>query len=100
MRWLTVGVPGQETQLVLQSPDVPGMDDDTRALIGQILARGYTPPLILHVDDCRAEIERLRGLGVEISQEPVDQFYGIDAGIRDPAGNSLRITQPATVPVA
>lgn len=100
MRWLTVGVPGQEAVLVLHSYDVQPMDDDSREHIRELLARGFNPPLIFDVDDCRAEIERLRERGVDISQEPVEQFYGVDAGIRDPSGNSIRITQPAPVPAA
>ncbi len=31
--------------------------------------------------------------GVEITQEPTEQPYGIDFGIRDPFGNHLRISQ-------
>jgi catechol 2,3-dioxygenase-like lactoylglutathione lyase family enzyme len=98
MRWLSVGLPGQDLVLQLQAVDTPNMDDATRSQIEDVLAKGYNPPLIFQVDDCRAEIERLRGRGVEISQEPVDQFYGVDAGIRDPAGNSIRITQPVEIP--
>jgi hypothetical protein len=34
--------------------------------------------------------------GIEITQEPVEQPYGIDIGIRDPFGNHIRIVQPAS----
>ena len=98
MRWLSVALPGQDIVLQLTAFDLPHMDEATREQIAQVLAKGYNPPLILEVDDCRATIERLRERGVDISQEPEDQFYGVDAGIRDPAGNSIRITQPARVP--
>ena len=99
MRWLAVGLPGQEETLVLQSFDLPAFDaakDHIRALLGI----GINPPLIFAVDDCRAEIERLREEGVDISQEPEEYFYGVDAGIRDPSGNSIRITQLAPVPTS
>jgi hypothetical protein len=33
--------------------------------------------------------------GAEFTQEPVERFYGIDCALRDPFGNSIRITQPA-----
>jgi hypothetical protein len=36
---------------------------------------------------------------VEFTQEPVEHFYGIDVGLRDPFGNHLRITQPAPQPL-
>ena len=100
MRWLSVALPGQDIVLQLTAFDLPHMDEATREQIAQVLAKGYNPPLIFEVDDCRATIERLRERGVDITQEPVDQFYGVDAGIRDPSGNSIRITQPAPVPAA
>jgi predicted enzyme related to lactoylglutathione lyase len=80
---------------VLGSFAPPQMDEATGAKVREILAKGYTPPLIFEVDDCRATIARLHELGVDITQEPVEQDYGIDAGIRDPSGNSIRITQPS-----
>jgi catechol 2,3-dioxygenase-like lactoylglutathione lyase family enzyme len=100
MRWLSVALPGQDVVLQLTAFDLPHMDEESRDRIRQVLAKGYNPPLIFEVDDCRATIERLRDRGVDITQEPVDQFYGVDAGIRDPSGNSIRITQPAAVPAA
>jgi len=36
--------------------------------------------------------------GVEFTQEPTEQSYGIDCGIRDPFGNNIRIVQPAPAP--
>ena len=43
--------------------------------------------------------ESLRAAGTEILQEPVDQPYGVrDAGVRDPSGNHLRLSQPLTAP--
>jgi len=98
MRWLSVALPGQDVVLQLTAFDMPHMDEASREEIARVLAKGYTPPLILEVDDCRATIETLRRRGVDITQEPVEQFYGVDAGIRDPSGNSIRITQPAPVP--
>jgi transcriptional regulator GlxA family with amidase domain len=37
--------------------------------------------------------ETLLAKGVEFTQEPVEQAYGIDAGLRDPFGNHIRIVQ-------
>ncbi|MCW2817031.1 MAG: hypothetical protein JWN84_4486 [Nocardioides sp.] len=36
----------------------------------------------------------LSNAGIEITQDPVQQPYGIDFGIRDPFGNHVRISQP------
>jgi catechol 2,3-dioxygenase-like lactoylglutathione lyase family enzyme len=98
LRWLAMGLPGQDVSLVLHAIGTPIMDDATTEKISRVLATGYNPPMIFEVDDCRAAIEELRSRGVDVSQEPEDQFYGVDAGIRDPSGNSIRITQPAPVP--
>ena len=37
--------------------------------------------------------EELKTRGVEFTEEPEERPYGIDAGFRDPAGNSFRLTQ-------
>lgn len=50
--------------------------------------------LILSTDDAHATFRALRDEGVEVVDEPVDRPYGIDFGIRDPFGNSIRVTQP------
>ena len=43
--------------------------------------------------------ESLRAAGTEILQEPAGQPYGVrDAGVRDPSGNHLRLSQPLTAP--
>ena len=42
-------------------------------------------------DDAYKTHAELKEKGVEITEEPVDQPYGIDFGLRDPFGNHLRI---------
>jgi uncharacterized glyoxalase superfamily protein PhnB len=39
----------------------------------------------------------LRAKGVEFTQEPTEQPYGIDFGLRDPFGNHIRVAQMAPV---
>lgn len=56
------------------------------------------PELILTTDDCRKTSTELKARGVEFTQEPVEQFYGIDCALRDPFGNHIRVTQPAVEP--
>src|SRR5207237_8424112 len=43
-------------------------------------SKGAMPPLVLAVDDCRAEYTRLQKLGVEFTQEPVNRYGNVDAG--------------------
>jgi catechol 2,3-dioxygenase-like lactoylglutathione lyase family enzyme len=101
MRWLTVGFPDQpELELVLMLPGPPAYDDATAAQIRELVTKGAGGGgLIFQTDDCRAVYESLRSKGVEFTQEPVERFYGTDCGLRDPFGNSLRITQPPDGPV-
>ena len=49
--------------------------------------------VFLSTDDCRASYEELKGRGVEFTELPEERPYGIDAGFRDPSGNSFRLTQ-------
>ena len=98
-RWLTVHVPGRpESQIVLSTPDM-GHDEETAAAIHDLVVKGGGAGVIFNVDDCRATYEALVEKGVEFTQEPTEHFYGIDCGLRDPFGNSLRITQPAPEPI-
>jgi len=94
-RWLTVGPPGQdEFSLVLMAiPGPPVMDGETAKDVQALMAKGFAGTVFLTVDDCRAAYDELSGRGVEFTEKPEERPYGIDAGFRDPSGNSLRLTQ-------
>ncbi|MCA9568082.1 MAG: VOC family protein [Myxococcales bacterium] len=93
-RWVTVQHPEQPSlQLQLEVPGAPVLDDASAAAARELLAKGGMPGLVLHVDDCRAQVERMRAAGVEITQEPVDRFGNVDAGFRDPSGNGWKVIQ-------
>jgi predicted enzyme related to lactoylglutathione lyase len=93
-RWLTVGVPGQDVNITLMAvPGAPVFDDETRAQIQALMAKGAASGLFFNVDDCKATYEELKKRGVEFQQEPTEQPYGIDAGFRDPSGNQARMVQ-------
>ena len=94
-RWLAVGVPGQpDVAITLMAiPGPPVFDEETREHIRSLLARGASGGLFFATDDCRASYEELRARGVEFTQEPTEQPYGIDAGFRDPSGNHFRMAQ-------
>jgi catechol 2,3-dioxygenase-like lactoylglutathione lyase family enzyme len=93
-RWLSVGVPGQEVSITLMEvPGPPVFEEETRAQIHALLAKGAAGGLFFAVDDCQASYEELKRRGVEFAQEPTEQPYGIDAGFRDPSGNHFRMAQ-------
>ncbi|HET7867461.1 MAG TPA: VOC family protein [Burkholderiaceae bacterium] len=93
-RWLTVQHPEQPSfQLGLFTPGPPVLDAATAQAMRAMVAKGAMPPLVLTVDDCRAAYERMRTLGVEFTQEPVDRYGTVDAGFRDPSGNGWKMIQ-------
>lgn len=93
-RWLTVGVPGQDVSLALMAvPGPPVFDEETRAHLSALVAKGAAGGLFFSTDDVQGTFEELKGLGVEFSQEPTKQPYGVDAGFRDPFGNQMRMIQ-------
>ena len=94
-RWLTVGVPGQQDVSItlMAVPGPPVFDDETRAQIQSLLARGASGGLFFATDDVRKTYEELKSRGVEFTQEPTEQPYGVDAGFRDASGNHFRMIQ-------
>ena len=95
MRWLTVRVPGQPGRdILLERPGPPAMDDVTARQVRELVAKGASGFTIgFTTNDCRKTYQTLLARGVEFTQEPVEQPYGIDAGLRDPFGNHIRIVQ-------
>jgi predicted enzyme related to lactoylglutathione lyase len=94
-RWLAVGPPGQEdVSIVLMAiPGPPVFEEETRDQIQKLLAKGASGGLFFSTDDARKTYEELKSRGVEFTQEPTEQPYGIDAGFRDASGNHFRVTQ-------
>ena len=94
-RWLSVGPPSQpDVALVLMLvPGPPVFDEDTAAKVREITAKGAASGIFFATDDCRATYEELKARGVEFTEEPTERPYGIDAGFRDPSGNSFRMLQ-------
>lgn len=96
MRWITVGPAGQpDTAIVLHPPAAnPGLTDDERRTIAEMMAKGTFGTLLLASKDLDVTFEQLQTGDVDIVQEPTDQPYGLrDCAIRDPAGNLIRIQQ-------
>jgi catechol 2,3-dioxygenase-like lactoylglutathione lyase family enzyme len=90
-RWLTVGVPGQDLDVALMAiPGTPVFDDETAGQVRTLMGKGAAGTLFL---DCRRDYEELKARGVEFSEEPSDRPYGVDAALRDPSGNSIRLVQ-------
>ena len=94
MRWITVGPVGQSAvSIVLYPPGAtPGVTDDERRTIAEMMAKGTYATIVLATDDIDGTFERVAASGAEVVQEPIDQPYGVrDCAFRDPAGNHIRI---------
>jgi len=95
MRWLTVNVPGDKQQILLETPGQPAMDDKTAGQVRELVTKGAGGGhLFFTTDDCRKTYNELKAKGVEFYDEPTERPYGIDCGLRDPFGNHLRFSQP------
>ena len=87
-RWLTVVSPGDPdgTELVLEPSTHPAVAPFKEALVTDGI-----PFTSFAVDDVHAEFERLRGLGVRFTQEPVEMGPVTTAVFDDTCGNLLQI---------
>ncbi|WP_053913758.1 VOC family protein [Streptomyces sp. SCSIO 75703] len=91
-RWLTVVSPDAPggTELLLEPAGHPAVKPYRDALV-----RDGIPLAQFAVDDVRAEYERLSGLGVRFTQEPLDAGPVTLAVFDDTCGNLIQIaTQP------
>ncbi|MEA2310744.1 MAG: hypothetical protein QOE28_712 [Solirubrobacteraceae bacterium] len=94
-RWLAVAPPGQDdfAVVLMAIPGAPVFEAETQEQIRALMAKGVAGSIFLSTDDCQASYEELKARGVEFSETPEERPYGIDAGFRDPSGNSIRLTQ-------
>lgn len=89
-RWLTVVSPEdpEGAELLLEPAGHPAVQPYRDALV----ADGITVTAFA-VDDVRAELERLSGLGVRFTQEPLDMGTVITAVLDDTCGNLVQLQQ-------
>ncbi len=96
MRWIMVGPAGQPSTSILLAPPAtdPGITDDERRMIAEMMAKGTYGWILLATKDLDGTFERLEASGAEVVQRPTEQPYGIrDCAVRDPAGNLIRIQE-------
>ena len=81
-RFVTVGVQGQDVEIVLHKPD--GDFDHAKSSV-----HGF----VFGSDDCRKDADELRQRGVRITQDPEDVPWGVQALFEDLYGNSHVIVE-------
>ena len=94
-RWLTVS-PAEQPDFAIVLMAIPGppvMDEEVTNQVRSLMAKGFAGTVFLTTEDCQASYEELKARGVEFTEEPEERPYGIDAGFRDPSGNSFRLIQ-------
>ena len=92
-RWVTVGAPGQDVDIVLFQPHGGRSPVDGDALTS-LMTKGALQAAIFRSDDLDTTFEKVRASGAEVLQEPASQPWGArDCAFRDPAGNMVRIAQ-------
>ncbi|MFD7511837.1 VOC family protein [Streptomyces sp. NPDC059853] len=91
-RWLTVVSPEDPdgTELLLEPAGHPAVQPYRDALV-----RDGIPITAFAVDDVRAEWERLRGLGVRFTQNPVEMGTVTTAVLDDTCGNLIQLVHQA-----
>jgi catechol 2,3-dioxygenase-like lactoylglutathione lyase family enzyme len=96
MRWIVVGPADQPgTSILLAPPGVdPGITDDERGTIAEMMAKGTYGWILLATKDLDGTFEQVQARNAEVVQEPTEQPYGVrDCAFRDPAGNMVRIQE-------
>jgi catechol 2,3-dioxygenase-like lactoylglutathione lyase family enzyme len=92
-RWITVGAPGQDLDVVLSQPHGGRSEAEGDALLS-LVTKGSLQAAIFKTDDLDATFEKVRASGAEVLQEPTSQPWGArDCAFRDPSGNLVRIAQ-------
>ena len=74
-------------------PKPPVMDWASADQVRDLMAKGFASTVFLTTDDAMKAYEELSARGVEFTEKPTEQVYGIDCGFRDPSGNSIRLAQ-------
>ena len=96
MRWIAVGSADQPGTSILLAPPAadPGVTDDERRTIVEMMAKGTYGWIMLATRDLDGTFEKVQASDAEVVQEPTEQPYGVrDCAFRDPAGNMVRIQE-------
>jgi hypothetical protein len=70
--------PGQPGTSILLAPPAadPGITDDERRTIAEMMAKGTFAWIMLATKDLEGTFERVQASGAEVVQEPIEQYWG------------------------
>lgn len=72
---------------------LPSLRHPPKTLRG-LLAQGSLNGGVLQTSDCRKTYEELKAKGVEFLSPPKEEFYGVEAILKDNSGNWFSMTEP------
>jgi len=95
-RWLTVRPKSQPDLEIVLMKIAPGpqLDEESASALRELVRQGALGAAAFDTADCRATYEELKAKGVEFVSPPKEQFYGVEATFKDPAGNWFSLNQP------
>src|SRR6478735_1311321 len=95
MRWLTVGPKDQpDLEITLMSISEGMMfTKDTAAQMRELVKNGTFGFGVFECKDIYATYEELKNKGVEFTKAPKEEFYGIEAILKDDSGNWFSLGQ-------
>jgi catechol 2,3-dioxygenase-like lactoylglutathione lyase family enzyme len=98
IRWVTLSPKGQPDHeiVLMQIAPGPAFSAETAEEMKALVRRGVLGIGVFETDDVNGDYERLSKLGVEFISPPKEQFYGIEAVVRDNSGNWFSLTQRKT----
>jgi hypothetical protein len=90
MRWIRFGSPGRARHAsILLAPPVadPGVTDDERRTVNEMMAKGTHGGILLATEDLDGTFERVQASGAEAVQEPMAQdLWGSRLRVQGPRG--------------
>ena len=94
-RWVTVGPRTQpDLELVLMEVKPgPPMSAETAEQIKALLSKGAFGIGVFESDDVQRDYQEWSKQGVQFMQPPKEQFYGLEALVKDNSGNWFSLTQ-------
>lgn len=93
--WITVAPKDQpDFEITLMPINKGGMfPPDVAKNLTDLVSKGTFGFGVFECEDIYATFEELKGKGVAFSREPTEQFYGIEAMMKDDSGNWFSLVQ-------
>ena len=91
MRFLTVGLPGQDVEVVLWTPGSWVDEATAKAMLERV---GQSTQWVFNTDDCRQTYEEWSGRGVHFTAPPEEVPWGVPAQFEDLCGNAFVLVEP------